>query len=120
MQGRCDYIDSGQGAIDLVKENLRQLVLHPDLAFWQYSLILMDYSMPNMDGPAATIEICKLYKQANLEPPCIVCLTAFTEKVFEDKALSSGMSEFISKPINNGRLKKIMLECNLINEAEAK
>jgi CheY-like chemotaxis protein len=23
MQGRCDYIDSGQGAIDLCKENLR-------------------------------------------------------------------------------------------------
>ena len=74
--------------------------------------------MPNIDGPTATIEICKLYRQANQEPPRIVCLTAFTEKVFEDKALSSGMSEFITKPINNNKLKKIMRESELINQAE--
>lgn len=119
MQGRCDYIDSGQGAIDLVQENLRMQKLHPQLPFWTYSLILMDYSMPKMDGPTASIEICKLYKAAKQEPPHIVCLTAFTEKVFEDKTRSAGMTEFISKPINNSRLKKIMRECNLINQAEA-
>lgn len=65
MQGRCDYIDSGNGAIDLVKENLRLQKDHPELPFWNYSLILMDYSMPKMDGPTASIEILKLYKEAN-------------------------------------------------------
>ena len=93
--------------------------LHPDLPFWSYSLILLDYSMPTLDGPATAIKICELYKQYLQEIPHIVCLTAFTEKIFEDKARDAGMSEFISKPINNSKLKKIMRECNLINQAEA-
>ena len=84
-----------------------------------YSLILLDYSMPKMDGPTAAQKICELYKQYSAEKPHIVCLTAFTEKIFEDKARQSGMQEFISKPINNSKLKKIMRDCNLITQAEA-
>ena len=62
MQGRCDYVDNGQAAVDLVLENLRIRDLHPELTFWNYSLILLDYSMPNMDGPATAINICKAYE----------------------------------------------------------
>ena len=71
--------------------------------------------MPKLDGPATAIQICNAYKQNGMETPHIVCLTAFTEKIFEDKARESGMAEFISKPINNIKLNKIMRECNLIN-----
>jgi CheY-like chemotaxis protein len=83
---------------------------HPNLSFWSYSLILLDYSMPKKDGPATAVEICKLYKEAGFDVPHIVCLTAFTEKIFEENAKAAGMSEFITKPINNQRLKKIMRE----------
>jgi CheY-like chemotaxis protein len=114
MHGRCDYVDNGEAAVDLVLANLRMRDLHPDLTFWSYSLILLDYSMPNMDGPATAINICKAYQQYNKKPPYIVCLTAFTEKIYKDKACQSGMSEFISKPIDNMKLKKIMREQNVI------
>ena len=119
MQGRCDYIDNGQGAIDLCRENLRMRKQTPSLPFWNYALILLDYSMPKIDGPAAAVEICRLYKEANVECPYIICLTAFTEKIFEEKAKASGMHEFITKPINNARLRKIMRDHHLINQSEA-
>ena len=119
MHGRCDYVDNGQAAVDLVLENLRIRDLHPDLTFWNYSLILLDYSMPNMDGPATANKICKAYAQYKKKPPHIVCLTAFTEKIYKDKACESGMNEFITKPIDKTKLKKIMRDQNVIFQAEA-
>ena len=118
MHGRCDYVDNGQAAVDLVLENLRIRDLHPDLTFWNYSLILLDYSMPNMDGPATANKICKAYAQYKKKPPHIVCLTAFTEKIYKDKACESGMNEFITKPIDKTKLKKIMRDQNVIFQAE--
>ena len=119
MHGRCDYVDNGQAAVDLVLENLRIRDLHADLTFWNYSLILLDYSMPNMDGPATANKICKAYAQYKKKPPYIVCLTAFTEKIYKDKACESGMNEFITKPIDKTKLKKIMRDQNVIFQAEA-
>ena len=118
MQGCCDYVDSGQAAIDLVANSLIKLKQN-SAAPWSYSLILLDYSMPKMDGPTTAMHICELYKKHGVEIPHIVCLTAFTEKIFEDKARESGMAEFIFKPINKTKLNKIMRECHLINQAEA-
>jgi len=73
-------------------------------------LVLLDYSMPFMDGPHTSEAIFKLYSEvpANVPKPYVVCLTAFTEKAFEDKARASGMSEFISKPISNDHLRFIL------------
>ena len=119
MHGRCDYVDNGQAAVDLVLENLRIRDLHPDLTFWNYTLILLDYSMPNMDGPATANKICKAYAQYKKKPPYIVCLTAFTEKIYKEKACESGMNEFITKPIDKTKLKKIMRDQNVIFQAEA-
>lgn len=108
MQGRCDYADNGQTAIELVSENIRMQKQHPELPYWTYNLILLDYSMPKLDGPSTSRMICQIYRDAGFEVPHIVCLTAFTEKIFEDKAREAGMSEFISKPINNIKLKAVM------------
>jgi CheY-like chemotaxis protein len=89
-----------------------------------YKLILLDYSMPNIDGPETARRICQLYKTdsetSNFAPPkpYIVCLTAFTEKIFEENALDAGMSEFVSKPISSGKLKQILRKCHLIGLSE--
>ena len=81
MKGRCDYVDSGQKAIDLITKSLAEGAENPLSP--GFGLILLDYSMPNMDGPTTAVHICKAYKQYRKEQPNIVCLTAFTEKIFE-------------------------------------
>lgn len=48
-----------------------------------------------------------------------MCLTAFTEKIFEQKARDSGMQEFVSKPISNAKLKQILREQRLISLSES-
>jgi CheY-like chemotaxis protein len=90
MMTRCDYVDSGQKAIDLVKESLQARL--DNINGPKYCLILLDYSMPNMDGPTTAIHICNAYKSYNQVVPTIVCLTAFTEKIFEQQARESGMN----------------------------
>ena len=63
--------------------------------------------MPEMDGPTTAREILDLYKKeyefwGRAPPrPHIVCLTAFTEKIFENTAREAGMNAFVSKPITN-------------------
>jgi len=81
--------------------------------------------MPKMDGPTTAVKICELFAKelemykASPALPHIVCLTAFTEKIFEQKARTAGMKEFVSKPITNARLKQILREVKLISLSES-
>ena len=60
-----------------------------------YDVILMDLSMPVMDGYDATIEIRKIDK---LIP--IIALTASASFGYLDRALQIGINEYIIKPFN--------------------
>ncbi len=62
-----------------------------------YDLILMDISMPTMDGLEATRRI--IQKLGRNAPP-IVALTANVTPEDHQNALNSGMSEFLTKPLN--------------------
>ena len=81
--------------------------------------------MPKMDGPTAALKIHELYEEEKSATgfiparPHIVCLTAFSEKIFETKARESGMNEFVSKPISNQKLKQILRETRLISLSES-
>ncbi|MDU0353681.1 7TM diverse intracellular signaling domain-containing protein [Paraglaciecola aquimarina] len=63
----------------------------------EFDLILMDVQMPNLDGLAAT----KLIRQTplNLGTP-IIAVTAHAFKEEQDRLLSSGMDDYLPKPIN--------------------
>jgi two-component system cell cycle response regulator DivK len=73
--------------IDLAKENL------PDL-------ILMDISMPGMDGYKATHEIRQSPELSHIP---IVALTANVMKGDREKTLDAGCDGYISKPIDVDR-----------------
>lgn len=62
---------------------------HPDL-------ILMDMSMPALDGLAATQEIRTLESKAKLP---IIAITAHGQQ-YNDRALAVGCNELIGKPID--------------------
>lgn len=69
-----------------------------------YDLILMDIQMPKMDGYAATQHIREVLK---LNIP-IIAMTAHAMAGEREKCLSRGMNEYISKPIIEEDLLKLI------------
>ncbi len=74
----------GREAVDLAAQNL-------------FDLILMDLSLPVLDGIAAT-RIIRQDPRTTCVP--IVMLTAHTEKEFRERAYDAGCSNFIGKPVD--------------------
>jgi signal transduction histidine kinase/CheY-like chemotaxis protein len=69
-----------------------------------FDLVLMDIQMPKMDGYTATRHIREDLK---LETP-IVAMTAHAMAGEREKCLSNGMNDYISKPINEEHLFKMI------------
>jgi len=64
----------------------------------QFDLVLMDASMPEMDGYEATIDIRKAEKNADAERLPIVALTAHVVGSAADRWRESGMDGMLAKP----------------------
>ena len=85
---QVSYAENGLEAIDqynAMREELR--------------LILMDCEMPELDGYGAT----QVIRKEDSELP-IIALTAHALPEFRDRALSAGMSEYITKPVDRKQL----------------
>lgn len=63
-----------------------------------YDIVLMDISMPEMDGMTATKEIRKL--NSNVKNIPIIALTAHTLSGDKERFIAAGMNDYLSKPIN--------------------
>ena len=83
---------NGQEAVDCAKEN-------------PVDLVLMDLKMPVMDGYEAT-RLIKEFKPTLT----IIALTAYSLESDKEKALSSGCSDVIVKPINRENFYKRLEE----------
>lgn len=67
-------------------------------------VVLMDMSMPEMDGVEATREIRKLEIELNLGHCPIIALTANAMQEDQDRCLEVGMDDFLTKPIGKKAL----------------
>jgi signal transduction histidine kinase/DNA-binding response OmpR family regulator len=74
-----------------------------------FDLILMDCSMPEMDGYEATRQIRLLEQQSGGHTP-IVALTANTQPGDKELCLTSGMDDYLSKPVTINVLKAKLME----------
>ncbi len=88
--------ENGHEAVHLCRD------LAPDL-------ILMDMSMPELDGIEATRRIRAL----EIAQPVIIALTANAFSSDRQACLNAGMNDFLSKPINRTHLLQT-LTCNLV------
>ncbi|KAL1797282.1 hypothetical protein ACET3X_003888 [Alternaria dauci] len=80
---------NGQEALDKYQDESRK-----------FDVILMDMSMPVMDGMSATRAI-REYERTNKKPRCsIVALTGLVSSSAKLEAWSSGIDHFMTKPIN--------------------
>lgn len=86
-----EIVSNGQEAVDYLKNK------HSDL-------ILMDLQMPQLDGYAATQHIRDVLQ---LDIP-IIAMTAHALAGEREKCLSRGMNEYLSKPINQEELFKLI------------
>lgn len=72
-----------------------------------YDIIMMDIQMPVMDGYEAT-KIIKNDISEEVSKIPIIAMTAFTSKTEIDRALESGMDDYIFKPFKPDELFKIL------------
>ncbi len=79
-----EAVDNGLKAVNAVKND-------------SYSLVLMDIQMPEMDGLTASSEIRKLNSEKRNIP--IIAITAHALAGDKEKCLSTGMNDYITKPI---------------------
>ena len=69
-----------------------------------FDLVLMDVQMPKMNGYEVTQQF-RLYEQAHeLNPTPIIAITANALKYDQERCISSGMNDFIAKPVRKDEL----------------
>ncbi|MBE1285821.1 MAG: response regulator [Rhodobacteraceae bacterium] len=88
---KLTFAENGVEAIDQFRTS------RPDL-------VLMDMSMPEMDGLEATQTIRAIEEENKLGRCPIVALTANALQADRQKCLVAGMDDFLSKPIRKGNL----------------
>ena len=82
-----------------------------------YDLILMDCQMPVLNGYAATKQY-RASENTNTHIP-IIAVTANAMKADREKCLESGMDDYVAKPVQSNRLKKVIQHWLNANKSQA-
>jgi len=82
----------------------------------RFDLVLMDIQMPEMDGFEATAKIKELQNTETTDTP-IVAMTAHAMKGDRERCLEAGMTDYLTKPVNQTDLMHMLMRLNLITNA---
>ena len=93
---KCDTATSGAGAVSILERSN------------DYDMIFMDHMMPEMDGIEASALIRGLGGRCGLVP--IVALTANAVVEARELLLSSGMDDFLAKPLERAKLQQLLFK----------
>ena len=100
---------SGREAFEKIKERAKFVRNGSDEMF---KIILLDYCMPEIDGPETAKMIRKYIEEEGLIQPHISCCSAYNEETYVNRAFESGMDSFISKPVTLEQILKMMGSMN--------
>jgi two-component system, sensor histidine kinase and response regulator len=87
--------ENGKEAIDLLNKN-------------QFDIVLMDVQMPEMDGFEATGIIRDPSSDIRQHDIPVIAMTAHAGSDFRKKCLDSGMTDYISKPVDMDKLSAML------------
>jgi two-component system, sensor histidine kinase len=90
---RVDFAGTGEGAVAAVNRG-------------GYDLVLMDVTLPGMDGLAATRAVRSLSGEAGRIP--IIGISGRTDARDEEAALAAGMNAFLAKPVSPAALAQVV------------
>jgi len=90
-----DTAYNGEQALEKFKKN-------------SYDIILMDGQMPKLDGFETTRLIRSMEKENKSQTTPIIAITGYAITGDKDRFLSSGMDDYITKPINENKLIEII------------
>ena len=77
---------------------------------FQPDVVLMDISMPVLDGIRATRSIT-----SNFPDTKVIVLTMHTDQIYSDTALQAGACQFLTKDCGKEKLLNAIKECSLRN-----
>ncbi|KAJ5893863.1 hypothetical protein N7495_005554 [Penicillium taxi] len=73
-----------------------------------YDFVLMDVSMPVMDGLESTRKIRQYEHERGLNPSCIMAVSGVASDTMQQQAVQAGVNDYLCKPLSLQKLKKIM------------
>ena len=109
-----DIALSGKDAVNIVTSRLNSLHSSQKAAVSMYKLILVDYSMPEMDGPALVKRIKELMSNNVVQAgqpgntPYICCCSAYDDIDFKRQAEEAGMQSFLTKPVTWEEIRSVL------------
>ena len=110
LDGICIEAISGQRALDIIADD----IFSQNNFYSSFKLILMDYEMPEMNGPECANKIRNMLYVKNIEQPIIVGITGHTNSKFLKIAIDRGMNTVFPKlPFPEEHLKQLIRQCEI-------
>lgn len=92
---KVEYAENGRRAIELCMKQ-------------KFDLVLLDISMPEIDGITAIREIREIQRQKAYKPSRIVAMTAHAFQEIKDSLLDEGFDEILTKPFSKTDLLAVL------------
>lgn len=96
----CSYETATNGLVALEKYQQAQR---------QFNYVLMDLSMPVMDGIISTSKIREYEEENSLPRAAIMAVTGVASATMQQQAFAAGIDDFLVKPLSLRDLKRVMM-----------
>ena len=85
----------------------------------EYSVVLMDYRMPDMDGAETTRRVRALEQERGAEKPLLIIgMTGDSDEETRENLLAAGMDDVMSKPVEPAALIEYLVSVGLVSGEE--